>query len=89
VPDAAIAIDRLQTFQISLHVTTQVALNFEFVIGDRVNDFVQLLRREIFSPDVWIDIRLLKDAFGSAKTDSVDIRQGYLDAFVGWNFNSE
>jgi hypothetical protein len=60
-----------------------------FVVRDRVNDFVQLLRREILSPDVWIDIGLLQDASGGAKADSVNVRQRYLDAFVGWNFNSE
>jgi len=89
VTAAAITIDRLQTFQIALHVSAQIALDLDLVVRDRVNDLIQLLGRKIFGPDVWIDIRLLENALRSAKTDSVDIRQRYLDAFVCWNFNSE
>jgi hypothetical protein len=72
-----------------LYVAAQIALDFNLVIRDRVNDLIQLLRRKIFRPDVWVDIRLLENAPRSAKTDSVDIRQRYLDAFVCGNFNSE
>src|SRR4029434_4272587 len=89
VANAAIGIDRLQTFQITLHVAAEIALDFDLVIRDRMNDLIQLLRRKIFRPDVWVDIRLLENPPRSAKTDSVDIGQRYLDAFVCWNFNSE
>jgi len=71
--DASIRIDRLQTFQIALHVAAQIALDLELVVRDRVNDLIQLLRRKIFRPEVWIDIRLLEDAPRSAKADSVDV----------------
>ena len=86
--DAAIRIDSLQTFQIALYVATQIAFDLDLVIRDRVDDLIQLLRHKIFRTDVWIDIRLLENAPRSAKTNSVDIRQRYLDAFVCWNFNS-
>jgi len=71
--DASIRIDRLQTFQIALHVAAQIALDLELVVRDRVNDLIQLLRRKIFRSEVWIDIRLLEDAPRSAKADSVDV----------------
>jgi hypothetical protein len=72
-----------------LYVAAQIALDFELVVSDSVNDLIQLLRRKIFRPDVWVDVRLLENAPRSAKTDSVDIRQRHLDAFVCGNFNSE
>ena len=87
--NAAIGIDRLQTFQITLHVAAQIAFDFNFVISDRVNDLVQLLGSEVLRTNVRIDIGLFKNAPRSAKTDSVDVRQRHLDAFVCGNFNSE
>jgi hypothetical protein len=71
-----------------LYVAAQIALDLELVVRDRVDDLIQLLRRKIFRPDVWVDIRLLENAPRSAKADSIDIRQRYLDAFVCGNFNS-
>jgi hypothetical protein len=88
VTDAAITIDRLQTFQITLHLTAKVAFDLDLVIRDRVNDFVQLLRREVFCANVRIDVGLLKNAPCGAKTHSKNVRQGYFDAFVCWNLNS-
>jgi hypothetical protein len=87
--DAAIRIDSLQTFQIALYIAAQIAFDLQLVVCDGVNDLIQLLRRKIFRPDIWVDIRLLENAPRGAKTDSVDIRQRYLNAFVCWNFNSE
>ena len=89
MPDAAVRINRLEPFQIALYVATQIALDFELVVRYRVNDLVQLLRRKIFGADIWIDIRLLENAPRSAKTDSINVRQRDLDAFLRWNFNSE
>jgi hypothetical protein len=71
-----------------LYVTAQIALDLDLVVRDRVDDFIQLLRGKIFRADISVDIRLLENAPRSAKADSVDIRQRYLDAFVCWNFNS-
>ena len=87
--DAAVGINRLEPFQIALYVATQIALDFELVVRYRVNDLVQLLRRKIFGADIWIDIRLLENAPRSAKTDSINVRQRDLDAFLRGNFNSE
>jgi len=89
VPYATVTIYRLETFQIALYVTTQIALDLKLVVRNRVNDLVQLLRRKIFGADIWIDIRLLENAPRGAKTDSIDIGERNLDAFLRWNFNSE
>jgi len=89
VPDTAIRIDRLEPFQIALHVAAQIALDLELVVRDRVNDFVQLLRSKILRAQVGIDIRLLENASGRAEADSVNVGKRRFDALVRWNFNSE
>jgi hypothetical protein len=88
VADAAIRIDRLQTFQVTLHVATQISFNLDFVIRDRVNDFVQLLRRKIFRAQVGIDIRLFQNPPSCGKADSIDVGERRFDAFFCWNFDS-
>src|SRR5205823_1100467 len=40
VPNPAITIDRLQTFEVALHFTTQIAFNRDLVARDRMNNFV-------------------------------------------------
>jgi hypothetical protein len=89
VADAAIRINRLQTFQVTLHVATEVAFNLDLVVRDGVNDFVQLLRRKVFRPNVRVNVGLLEDAPGCAKADSVDVSERRFDSLVRWNFNSE
>ena len=88
MPDPAITVDRLEPLQITLRFPAEIAFDRDLVVRDRVDDLIQLLRCKIFRPDVWVDIRLLEDTSRGTKTDPVDIRQRYLDAFVCWNFNS-
>jgi hypothetical protein len=88
MPNSAITINCLQTFQVTLHVATQIAFNLDFVVRDRVNDFVQLLRRKIFRAQVGIDIRLFENPPSCGKADSIDIGERRLDAFFCWNFDS-
>ena len=66
MPNATVAINRLQTLQIALDFATQIAFDLDLVIRDRVNDLVQLLRGEILRAQIWIDIGLLENAFGCA-----------------------
>jgi hypothetical protein len=88
MPNAAITIDCLQTFQVTLDFAAQIAFNLDLVVRDRVNDFVQLLRRKFFRPQVRIDVGLLKNAPRRGKADSVDVGKRRFDAFVCWNFDS-
>ena len=89
MPDAAIAIDRLQALQIALHFAAQIALDRDLVVRDRMNDLVDLLRASGLSPAVRIDVGLLEDAPGGARADAVDVGQRRFDAFVGGDFNSK
>jgi len=88
VPDAAITVDCLQAFQVTLNFATQIAFDLDLVVRDCVNDLIQLLRRKIFRAQVWIDIGLLENAPGCGKPDSVNVGERRLDAFLRWNFNS-
>ena len=87
--DAAVTIDRLKAFQVALHFPTQIAFNLDLVVGDGVNDFVDLLGRKLFRPQIWIDVCLLEDALRHARADPVNVSERRFDAFVRWNFNSE
>ena len=87
--DAAIGINRLQTLQISLHVAAEIAFDLDFVVRDRVNDFVQLLRGKILRAQVRIDIGLLENALGRAQADPINVGERRFDAFLRWDFNSE
>ncbi len=88
MPNPAIAIDCLQTFQVTLHFTAQIAFDLDLVVRDRVDDVIQLLRRKILRAQVGIDIGLLENAPGRVKADSVDIGKRRFDSLIRWNFNS-
>ena len=87
--DPAVTIDRLQAFQVSLNVAAQIALDLNFVVGNRVNDLVDLLRRQILGAGVRVDVSLLEDPARTGETDPVNIGQRRFDALVRWYFNSE
>ena len=86
--DPPITIDRLEAFQVALHVATEIALNLDLVVRDGVNDFVQLLRCEIFRANVRVNVGLLENAPGCAKANPVDVSKRRFDALFRWNFNS-
>ena len=60
--NATITVDRLEAFQIALHFAAKIAFDRDFVRRDRLNDFVDLLRRQILCAQVRIDIGLFEDA---------------------------
>ena len=67
----------------------QIAFDQHLVARDRLNDLVDLLRRQILRAQVWIDIGLFENAFRRARSDSVNVGQRRFDAFIRWNFNSK
>jgi len=87
--DAAITIDCLQTLEIALHLPAQIAFNRDLVARDRVNDLVQLLRREVLRAEIRIDIRLIENALRDRRPNSVNISKRRLDAFLRRYFNSQ
>jgi len=47
VPDSAITIDGLEALQVALQLAAKIAFNQHLVAGDRLDDFVDLMRRQI------------------------------------------
>ena len=86
--NATIAVDGLEALQIRLNLTAQIALNGQFARGDRLNDVVQLLGREILRTDVWFDVRLFEDLLRGARANPVNVWQRCIDALVAGDFNS-
>ena len=84
--DAAVAIDGLKALKIALHLAAEVAFYEHLLRVDRVNNGIQLLRRQIFSADIRVDIGDLKDPLGIAWANSVDIGKRSFNALVARNF---
>ena len=62
MPNSAIPIDRLESLQIALQFAAKIAFDQHLVAGDRMDDLVDLLRRQLPGAQVRIDIRLLENA---------------------------
>lgn len=89
MPDSAVTIDRLQSFQIGLQFATEIPLDHDVEIVDRVNDRIELLGAEVLGPDIRVNLGRLKNPLGIAGSDSVDVWQRRFDAFIAGNFDSE
>src|SRR4051794_19485221 len=89
MPNPAITIDGLEPFQVALRFPAKVPFDRDLVVRDRVNDLVDLLRREVLGPQVPINIRLLENAFRRRRPDAVNVGKRRFDAFVRRYFNSQ
>jgi len=89
VADATIAVDRLQTLQVTRDLTAQVTLEYPFMLGDQVKDLVQLLFGQILSPHVGVQACFLDEQVGPGRADAVDITKGIRDFFLRGNVDAE
>src|SRR5947209_4821129 len=72
MPDAAIAFDALQAFQIHTDFAAQIAFDHVLAILDGVHDLRKLGLGEIFGADLRINIRAGEDVFRIAGADAVN-----------------
>ena len=79
VADTTVAIDRLEALEIGGVVATEIALNDPLVIGDHVEDLVELLFRKVLSAHVGIDADFFNDQVSTLRTDAVDVTEGERD----------
>jgi len=86
VADAAVAVDRLEALQVARDVAAQVALDHPFVLGDHVEDLVELLLGEVLRPHVGLEARLLHDLVGARGADAVNIAEGVRDFLFRGDF---
>ena len=87
--NAAIAIDGLQALEIALNFPAEIAFDDDLLRADRLDDVVELFRRQAFRAGVRIHVGLFEHFLREARADAVDVRQGRFDAFVAGNFNTE
>ena len=89
VADATVAVDCLQPLQIARDLTAKVTLQHPFVLGDQVEDLVQLLFGQILSTHVRIEARFLHEQVGPGGPDAVDVTEGVRDFLLRGNFDAE
>ena len=87
--NAAIAIDRLQALEIGLHFAAKIAFDWQLARLNRVDDFRELLRRQLVRTDVSVHSGLLENAAGGRRTDAINVGQRRFDAFFAGNFNTK
>jgi hypothetical protein len=89
VTDAAVAFDGLEAFEVQADFAAEIAFGDVFAFLDGVNDLGELLFVQIFGTDSGIDGGAFEDDLGIGGTDSIDIAQGDIDAFVAGDIDSE
>ena len=80
--NATITVDSLKALEITLNLTAKIALNQDLIGINRVNDRVQLLWAQIFCASIRINVRLLENLFGVARSHSINVGKRGFDAFV-------
>ena len=76
-------------FQVAGDVAAEVTLDHPLVIGDDVEDLVQLLLGEVRGAHVGIEAGGRDDEVGPGRTNTVDIPEGISDFLFGGEFNAE
>ena len=87
--DATVAINRLQALQVRRNLATKITLQHPLVLGDDLEDFVQLLLREVLRAHVRVQAGLLDQEVGARGPNAVDITEGVRDFFLRGDFNTE
>src|SRR5437667_8074298 len=89
MPDAAVTLDCLQSFEIQSDFASQIAFDDVFAFLNRVGDLRQLLFVQILGADNGVDVGLPQDFLRIHRADPIDVAQGDVDAFFTANIYSE
>ena len=87
--DATVAVDRLKPLEVGRDFATQVTFEHPFVLGDDVEDLVQLFLSEVLRPHVGIQSSLFDEEIGPRGTDAVDVTEGVRDFLFRGDFYTE
>ena len=87
--DATVAVDRLEALEIGGDFAAEIALEHPLVLGDDVEDLVELLLREVLRPHVGIEAGLFDEEVGPRGTDAVDVTEGVRDFLFRGDFYAE
>jgi hypothetical protein len=89
MPDAAITFDGLEPFEVQADFAAEIAFDDVFAFLDGVNDLGKLLFVEVFGTERGIDLCAFEDGGRVDGADAIDIAEGNVNAFLGWNINTE
>jgi len=89
VAETTVAVDGLETLQVTLNLTAKVTFNDNLLAGDGGDDRSDLLGRKFLGADVGIDVGLLEDALGGLRADAVNVNERGFNTLVAWNFYAE
>ncbi len=86
---STIAVDGLESLQISLKIAPEISLNEKTAGRDGLNQRVELFRRQISRLHVRVQMRLLNDAKRRCRAEAVNVREGCGKPLVAGNFDSK
>ena len=87
--NAPVAVDRLETLQIRGDFAAKVTLKHPLVLGDDVENFIQLLFGEILSAHVGVEPRFFDESIRPRGADAVDVTEGVRDFLFRGDFYTE
>jgi hypothetical protein len=89
VADATVTIDGLEALQVAGDVTAEITLHHPLVVGDDVQDLVQLLFGQVRGAHVGIEAGGGDDEIGPGRANAVNVPEGVSDLLFGGKFNAE
>jgi hypothetical protein len=81
--DATVAIDSLKTLQVAGDFAAEITLNHPLVVGDNVEDLVELFLGKILGAHVGIEPGGVDDEIGTGGANAVDVPEGESDFLFG------
>ena len=86
---AAVAFDTLQTLEVHADFAAKIAFDDVFAILNGVDNLRKLLFGQILGANAGIDLGVGEDHFGVARSNTVNVAQGDIDALIGRDFYSD
>ncbi len=89
VTQPAVAVDRLEAFEVGLKFAPQVALDDDFALVNSVDDGTELLLGKVFRANVGVNVRSFQNLASRRWPNAINVRKRCLDTFVARNINTK
>lgn len=87
--NATVAVDCLEAFQIGCDFAPEITFKHPFVLGDDVENLVELLFGQVLSAHVGIEPRFFDEGIRPRGADAVDVTEGVRDFLFRGDFYTE
>jgi hypothetical protein len=87
--DAAVTVDRLEPLEVLLQLAAQVAFDHVFVLGDDLDDPVELLVAQALGADIGADLGLFQDQLRPGRANAVNVGESGFNPFVTGNVDTK